>query len=667
MKNNYKFFALRALCLVVSIVIILSACGPAKPDDSSSAPASSSEITTSSDNESSNVSSQENTTSSNDKNTSSNKDTTSKTEPTNTNLVDGEITKSDAGALSVKSAALSGKNGKITNFKVLTSQITAFEMLEFEFNVPNLPETLNVYKESDIDISISMTGSNGKTLYADAFYFEEYGFTDAGQLNKRTAKAPSFRLRVSPQGGGTWDFTVTAKIEGKTVDTLTGYVNVAKNKDGSALVKVEPVRKQNFITVSGDYYIPVGENIAWNEPIAQTTRFGQYIVNQMSTNAEYGANFTRIWDYLDSGSRIKSGVYSMSQASSAMWDNIFKSAEDMGMYICFVLTQHGETSQTGSDARFDASVWHQNKGGYITDCKEFFTDRKTIDAFKAYTRYIISRWGYSESLFTWELVNEIDLSGAGKAKMYEELRAWMKEITECIKGYDSYKHLVSSSVADYHNPLASYNIFDFVNFHYYNYNSLNDVTNFIKSTWQEYKRPVLVGEFGLQGQPRKAFGGGTKDLTVIHQGNWVGVMGGAAGCGMNWWWGNLNDIGGQWCYQVVSEIANEIPWNDKNMFMVNTNTASPSNEQIEALGYRGKDYAYIWFYDNKYTYKNQEETELKNETASVMLEDGTYHVRWVNTWTGVSMKKEVLTTEDGYLNFTMPTWTKDVVVAITPN
>jgi hypothetical protein len=50
-----------------------------------------------------------------------------------------------------------------------------------------------------------------------------------------------------------------------------------------------------------------------------------------------------------------------------------------------------------------------------------------------------------------------------------------------------------------------------------------------------------------------------------------------------------------------------------------------------------------------------------------MLEDGTYHVRWVNTWTGVSMKKEVLTTEDGYLNFTMPTWTKDVVVAITPN
>ena len=667
MKNNYKIFTLRVICLVISVVMLLSACAPAKPDDTSSKPVSSSEITTSSDNESSNVSSQENTTSSNDKNTSSNKDTTSKTEPTNTNLVDGEITKSDAGALTVKSAAVNGKNGKITNFKVLTSQITAFEKLEFEFNVPNLPETLNVYKESDIDISIKMKGSNGKEIYADAFYYEEYGMTDAGQLNKRTEKAPSFRFRVSPQGAGTWDFTVTATIQGKEVDALIGYVNVAKNKDGSKIIKVEPTRKQNFIYASGDYYIPVGENIAWNQPIAQTTRFGQYLVNQMSTIAEYGANFARVWDYLDSGSRIKAKVHEMNQGSSKMWDYIFDNAEDLGVYICFVLTQHGETSQTNADARFDSSVWHENKGGYITDAKEFYSDRKTIDAFKTYVRYIVSRWGYSENLFTWELVNEIDISGAGQARMYEELRAWMKEITECVRSYDTYKHLVSTSVADHTNQLALYNVFDYINCHWYNFNDLKSVANFTKALWQEYKRPVLWGEFGLSGQVRKAFGGGTKDLITIHQGNWVGVMGGSAGTGMNWYWDELNNIGSQWCYQVISEISKEIPWNDKNMFMVNTNSVSPNNEQIEALGYRGKEYAYIWFYDNKYTYKNQEETTFTNEKVSVKLDDGTYHVRWVNTWTGVSMKKEVLTTEDGYLNFTMPTWTKDVVVAITPN
>lgn len=666
MKNNYKNFVLRAICLAICVVLLLSGCKPATPDDSSSKPVSSSEITTSSDNASSDVSSQENTSSEVSSKPSSNKDTSSKTELSTNGVVDGEITKSDAGALNSKSAALKGKNGKLTNFKVLTSQITAFKMLEFEFNLP-IPEGLNVYKESDVDISIKMKGSNGKEILADAFYYEEYGMTDAGQLNKPTGKAPSFRFRVSPQGAGTWDFTVTATIKGKEVDSLSGYINVVKNANGSNLLKVEPIRKQNFITVSGDYYIPVGENIAWNEPITQTTRFGQYLVNQMGTIAEYGANFTRIWDYLDSGSRIKAGVYEMNQGSSKMWDYIFESAEDMGIYICFVLTQHGETSQTGSDARFDASVWHQNRGGYITDAKEFFTDRKTIDAFKAYVRYIVSRWGYSENIFTWELVNEIDLSSAGQAKMYEELRAWMKEITECVRGYDSYNHLVSTSVADFENPLASYNVFDFVNYHYYNYNDLETVASFIKATWQEYKRPVVIGEFGLQGQPRKAFGGGTKELTVIHQGNWLGVMGGAAGTGMNWWWGNLNEIGGQWCYQIVSEISKEIPWNDKNMFMVNTNTTSPSNEQIEALGYRGKDYAYIWFYDNKFTYKNQEETTFKNETASVILNDGTYYVRWVNTWTGVSIKKEVITTEDGYLNFTMPTWSKDVVVAITRN
>ena len=142
-------------------------------------------------------------------------------------------------------------------------------------------------------------------------------------------------------------------------------------------------------------------------------------------------------------------------------------------------------------------------------------------------------------------------------------------------------------------------------------------------------------------------------------------MGGSAGTAMNWWWEALDKVGGQWMYQVPSEIAKEIPWSDPNMFMVNTTSVSPSNKQIQAMGYRGQDYAYIWFYDGKFHVKNRVETTFKNETAKVKIDDGTYHVRWVNTWTGVSIKKEVLSTNDGYLQFELPEWSKDVVVAIT--
>ena len=157
----------------------------------------------------------------------------------------------------------------------------------------------------------------------------------------------------------------------------------------------------------------------------------------------------------------------------------------------------------------------------------------------------------------------------------------------------------------------------------------------------------------------------TEDLVCFHQANWAGLMGGGAGTAMNYYWRHLDDVDGYWDFKVVSEISKLIPFGDKTMFAVNTMSVEPSNEQIGCMGYRGIDYAYLWFYDKEFKPLKQTETTFENEKASVKLANGTYRVRWVNTWTGVSLKKETVNVTDGILQFEMPNWSKDVVVAIT--
>lgn len=580
-----------------------------------------------------------------------------------------KATKPDSGALTVKSKAKDGAAKKLTGFKVLTASPKAHELLEFEMNAPKLAEGASYYEESDIQITMVATSSTGKKIQADGFYYEEYSFLETDQLNKRTDKAPCFRIRISPKEEGTWDFTVTLKIGGKKVDSLSGYVNVAYNKEGSKILSVEPVRKQNFKRANGEVISMVGENIAWQIPVTQSTRSYQFIGNEMKYCAEYGANYARVWDGFGLTLRKSVGPkLTINQAGAAQWDRLYDLADDLDMYISMVFFTHGETSARESlpEAGFDGSVWCVKRDGFLAEAKDFFTDEKTRKAVKQYLRYVVARWGYNEHVLTWELFNEGDISDAGALGMVDEIRNWIAEMAEYLRGVDPYTHMVSFSVAGQGSTLATYNVLDFIYIHRYNYNKISELVDFQKTNWQTYKKPVLYGEVGINGAMGALAGGSiTPELINFHQQNWAGVMGGGAGACINWFWDELKKVEGYWDYKVVAEMSQQIPWNDTTMFMVNTKSANLNTDQVEALGYRGKDYAYIWFYDNQFNTITKQETTFPNVTAQVKLSNGTYHVRWINTWTGISIKKEVVTVKNGVLPLKLPKWSKDIAVAIT--
>ena len=549
----------------------------------------------------------------------------------------------------------------ISGFKVLTEKPCVNNLLEFEMDVPQEAEMLNVYKKDEVDITLKMVSASGNIISADAFYYEEYLFAEDGEIKTRTEKNPCFRIRVMPTKEGKWSYTVSLKIKNENKDTLTGCIDIYKSEKESRLLSIEPIRKQVFATSSGEPVIMIGENLNYNNPISDKNCFAKYITENMKILAHNGANHVRIFDKIESGSQIRDGVYNMSQAASAMWDRIFFTADELGMYVSFVTVDFWELTQN----IFQKSCWNKENGGYITSATEFFSNSETKEAYKEYLRYIVSRFGYSESLFTWELFNEVDRTDAMNEGRYKEISEWLYEMAAYIKEMNINNHLVSNSIFFTNLIAAFYKPFDFIYFHQCNNASVSYLAEIQKSFYGAYERPAINGDGGVVGATAALCGDSiTEDLTVVHQGNWAGVMGCGAGTVMNNSWHRLSQLKGEWCYKAVSEIAKRIPWCDKKIKSVTFETVKPSNSQISLLGYMGDNYAYLWLYDNHLMPINRKETLFENETVSMKIENGSYTVSWINTRSGEEVKCDTVLVSGNILSVNMPIWSKDIALVV---
>lgn len=548
----------------------------------------------------------------------------------------------------------------ISGFKVLTENARVNNLLEFEMDIPNGTKNLNPYKKDEIDITIKMVSASGKVITADAFYYEEYSFARSGEIEIKTEKKPVFRIRLTPNEEGRWEYAVSLKIKNENKGIFSGCLDIHKSEKESRILSVEPKRRQVFATQSGKPVIMIGENLCYNQPIEQKNSFSKYIICNMSRLAENGANHVRIFDMVNSGSYIREGMHKMSQSASAMWDRVFEAADNFGMYITFVTADFSEFTQ----GIFNGSPWHKENGGYISDATDFFSDEETKEAYKTYLRYIVSRWGYSESLLTFELFNEIDRTDAMWQGRHGDIGVWLSEMADYLRALDSNRHMLSNSVFFINLVATFYKPFDFAYYHQRNHASVSYLAEIQKNSHRAYNRPALNGDGGVAGATECLCGGSiSPDLTIVHQGNWAGVMGGGAGTVLNSDWQKLSDYSGEWIYKTVSKIANQIPWCDFEMKMVTTETVKVSNNQISLLGYTGDDYACLWVYDNHLLPICPDETVFESESLYLSLKDGIYIVEWMDTRTGEDVKAEEISA-NGTVKLEMPVWSKDIALIV---
>lgn len=429
-----------------------------------------------------------------------------------------------------------------------------------------------------------------------------------------------------------------------------------------------------FIHESGKPFRGIGLNVCWANDY-------EYYFKKMQSA---GMNVARIWmcPWNLSFEWKETGLGRYSLETARRLDSILKLAEQYGIYVLLCMDYHGIAPKGLGFFREDrwlANPYNKANGGPCVDAGDLYTNPEAKQLFRRKYKYIVSRFGHSPALATWEFMNEADLM-AGKSL---PVNRWHVEMAEYIKSIDVHGRLVSSSstrkymeklVDAFKSPAM-----DYVMFH--DYNSLNLAPHFTDlhdATVEYYQKPVVLGEFGIE------FRGGDRTYKEdpqhigLHNGIWSGWFSETPVIPMSWWWDNYIDDYDLWPeYAALSRFGSSMNLDVNHLTFKTLQPgrmhADPSEQAPSMVRciYDGENCA-LWFKNLDYQWSLVAEGTVLKEVGAFSqpvpeLAPGRYTISWYEPQGGHFFEKtvDVVVKEDGILTLTVPAFLKDLACVVT--
>lgn len=406
---------------------------------------------------------------------------------------------------------------------------------KFEARIELAAAYQNPYDYDQITVKAVFTGPNNQRLEVDGFFQDYFTQNTAGSL---IPDGNGFTVRFSPHKKGNWtcEVTVTDSTGTSNPRSLQFDCVAFTNPKNNGFVRTGASNYLQFD--DGDQYIPIGENICWQNGNA----FSDYStwLGELAAN---GGNFFRLWhahwglgiEWKD-GWRSFQGLRKYKQTNCFYQDWMFDYCADNGLYVMLALQHHGPVS-TQVNPNWNDNPYNVANGGPCNNTSQFFTNADAIAHTKNRYRYIIARWGYARSIMAWELFNEVEWTDNYSSNAVKVID-WHAEMAAYLKQVDPYKHLVTTSYAhdDKEAMVWANTDIDLTQTHYY-INSPNiervlkgGIVNYLDM----YQKPTLTGEFGLG--LSSTLSAVDPDGIHIHNAMWGSLFGGGMGSAMSWWW-----------------------------------------------------------------------------------------------------------------------------------
>jgi hypothetical protein len=188
----------------------------------------------------------------------------------------------------------------------------------------------------------------------------------------------------------------------------------------------------------------------------------------------------------------------------------------------------------------------------------FFTDPRARVGFKNRLRYMAARWGYSPHVFSWELMNEVDLTEDFNVPA---VRAWTEEMAAALKGFDpSHMVTISFGAAEGEPAIDALPQIDYAQTHLYGAGDIAQaLREQLRFKGRRYGKPVLVTEAGAS--VHRASNERDRKGVWLHDALWAPIFVGAAGTGMPWWWDSYVDSGARYDeFGAVARFVRDFPW-----------------------------------------------------------------------------------------------------------
>lgn len=539
-----------------------------------------------------------------------------------------------------------GNAGHILSVSAAERNIIANEKTELILDIADTFE--NPYDSEAVSLNAALTGPNGKKYNAFGFYSEDYTLHNDGNI---TSDGTShWRFRLSLPSGGLWRFDIALTADGKKLDSLSGYIEAGENPNGDRSVCVSKNNSTRFSLRNGAAFTPIGLNVGWLKSFSEYAGY----VNEIAKN---GGNYMRIWLSQLGLSLMKKenapNDFSSGAEDAAALDALVELCEERGVYLQTALFYHGAFSSDGTDAAWRDNPFNIIRNGYLSSPELFWTNESARTDTKNYIRYILARWGYSRSIFSIELCNEIT-SAAGEST---DIKAWCEEMTAYLRENDAYGHMISVSAASINDTLPADDCFDFINVHTYRYSSAAALEKQVKQLAEEYNRPVFITEIGVD------YASEIINADVFNQQNWIGVMA-SAGVGATWYWKSVYDGAMLDRLSFISSFAAKIPFENG----VKSVSCTSNSSTTGAMGYAADNKAWIWVYDSQsiITYTNRTPSAASNSTTKITIpiSAGSHTYRVYDSAKGSLLGTGTVKSQNGFITVTLPEWSKSIALEI---
>ncbi|MCC7209710.1 MAG: DUF5060 domain-containing protein [Anaerolineae bacterium] len=451
-----------------------------------------------------------------------------------------------------------------------------YGLVEFELPTTGISEQASVIAE--------FRGPDGSSVTLPGFWMQPQRQT----CNQECAVElidpvgdPVWRIRFSPALAGRYTYRVDVADGGQTRTAAQGAFTVEAAAGGPVRVGPNP---RYFERADGTAFFPVGVNLGWSWTGGRGTRGYQDWLRRLS---EVGANYARLYVdvpwFIGLGWREPVNAIAAFQADAWRLDAILQTAEQYGIALQIVLVWHqgwgaygglpvippGDPPRPNTAADWFSNPHNVQLGGPFQSAAEYFSSPAGRDLFKARLRYAIARWGYSSSLFAWELVDQADRIAPEDPTI---ITAWLQEMVAYARQIDPYRHLITSGVRDTARlSLLDSVVLDFREVRFYQRvpiepagDQVLGALNLLAPLIQTGDRPVLINEFsvGPWFEPAQEDPLGTHLVTTM----WASALAGSGGAAASWWWDtylfprNLVEY-----LAPLSAFSRGVPWNTANL------------------------------------------------------------------------------------------------------
>jgi len=565
----------------------------------------------------------------------------------------------------------------LVNDLIFPETITKNEKLEIKVENSNfnlLSSTLDSlydYEEYKLVLEVVSPNQNKDTL--NAFIYQDYKMTKTntnlnsslsleGQVNKKDGynyklnfsktNDKCYMFRYLPKETGTYNYLLKVYINNSTlVDTIDGEFNVLNGSETKGVIKVSS-NKRTFEFENGDTYLAVGENVGWYT--SKERRYGDYelwLKSLYENDCSYIRVWLSAWGYSLFWDNVKNYDTRLDEAYEL--DMLFDLLNEYDIYVDLSFFQHGMFSESVNPIWPNTkNTWYVDKYGanpyskMLSSPGEFFVNAEAIKWTKNYLTYIVSRYGYSENILSYELFNEVDWVESYTKTIGNN---WHDTMAKYIKSVDYSGHLVTTSVKGDDFTSDIYSVFnldsiDYVNVHNYGTkNYLTYIPKKVTTAYTKFNKPIIYQEVGYGGNSGSdQLNKDPNDIT-LHQEIWAGLMSSTAS-GMNWWWdswiepnNSYSQYKGAGIYKDYLDLSGDLKFAYQNSRITN------SNSKITTLGYLFDNKAYLYLFSTDYNVDNYN-VNFTSTLKVKNMEKGTYVVKYFNTVTGEITKTENKTT-----------------------